>query len=88
MENQEANKNRAFSVELTSKIHLKTLTLTNGSAEDVLIEGVLGKLERACFAEGIILEIVCSHGILRVDIGEGEVRKTQPKDEKRGEKPQ
>jgi hypothetical protein len=82
MQNQTNNKERIFSVELKSKAHLKNITMTNGSSESVLIEGTLGKLERARFAEGIILEIVGSNGILRVDIGEGEIKKAQLKDEK------
>jgi hypothetical protein len=82
MENRTINKERFFSIELKSKTHLKNLTMTNNSAEGVLIEGMLGELERASFAEGVILEVVGSNGILRVDIGEGEIKKAQLKDEK------
>ncbi len=82
MENPQSNKERLFSIELKSKAHLKNITLTNNSSEDVLIEGVLGELEQASFAEGIILEIVGSNGILRVDLGEDEIKKRFLKEEK------
>ncbi len=82
MENQ-PNKARLFSVELKSKAHLKNIMMTTGdSPEGVIIEGVLGELQRARFAEGIILEIVGSNGILRVDLGEHEISKPQLEEEK------
>ena len=81
MENHPVKKERLFSVELKSKDYLRNVTLTNGSSEGVLIEGVLGKLERAGFAEGIILEIVGANGILRVDVGQTEIKKTKLKKE-------
>ena len=80
MENRQVNKKRSFSVELKSKAYLKNFAL-NGEPEGVLIEGVLGELERAGFAEGLILEVVGSNGVLRVDIGEGEIEKAQLKAE-------
>jgi hypothetical protein len=85
MQNQTNNKERVFSVELKSKAYLKNITITNGSSESVLIEGTLGKLEQASFAEGVILEVVGSNGVLRIDIGEDDIKKPQSKDEKRGE---
>ncbi len=75
MENQTANKERFFSIELKSKAHLKSITITNDSSESVIIEGMLGKLEHAWFAEGVILEVVGKNGTLRVDLGEDEITK-------------
>ena len=85
MGNPKSSKERLFSIELKSKAHIKNFTLMNNSPEEVLIEGLLGKLERARFAEGVILEVVGSNGVLRVDIGEDEIKKTQLNNEKRGE---
>jgi hypothetical protein len=68
-------KERVFSVELKSKRNLKSVTLTNGSSDSVLVEGTIGKLVQASFAEGIILEIVGKKGVLRVDLGEEEIQK-------------
>jgi len=58
MQNQTRSKMRFFSVELKSKSDLKNVTLTNGSSDSVLLEGTIGELLQAKFAEGIILEVV------------------------------
>jgi hypothetical protein len=76
MENKTNRKERVFSVELKSKRNLKNVTLTNGSTDSVLVEGTIGELVQATFAEGIILEVVGKNGILRVDLGEDEIKKT------------
>ncbi len=70
------NKTRVFSVELKSKRNLKNVTLTNGSSDSVLLEGTIGELIQAKFAEGIILEIIGKDGVLRVDLSEEEIQKT------------
>ena len=76
METKTNSKERVFSVELKSKRNLKNITLTNGSSDNVLLEGTLGKLVQATFEEGIILEVVGKNGTLRVDLGENEIRKS------------
>ena len=76
MENKTIGKERVFSIELKSKRNLKNVTLTNGTSDSVLVEGTIGELVQATFAEGIILEIVGKNGILRVDLGEDEIKKT------------
>ena len=76
MENKTKDKERVFSVELKSKRNLKNVTLTNGSSDSVLVEGTIGELVQATFAEGIILEVIGKNGILRVDLGEDEIQKT------------
>ena len=69
------NKERVFSVELNSKRSLKNVTLTNGSSDTVLVEGSIGELLQASFKEGVILEVKGKNGVLRVDLGENEIRK-------------
>ena len=76
MKRKKINKERVFSVELKSKRNLKNVTLTNGSSDSVLVEGTIGELVQATFAEGIILEVVGKKGILRIDLGEDEIKKT------------
>jgi hypothetical protein len=76
MKSKTINKERVFSVELKSKRNLKNVTLTNGSSDRVLVEGTIGELVQATFAEGIILEVVGKNGILRIDLGEDEIKKT------------
>ena len=74
MENR-TGKERFFSVELKSKVSLKSVTLTNGGHENVLVEGTIGQLQYAEFAEGVVLEIVGEKGALRIDLKENEIRK-------------
>ena len=69
----ETNKERAFSVELNSRADLRSVTMTNGSHENVLIEGTIGTLVQIEFTEGVILEIVGEKGVLRIDLTEDEV---------------
>jgi len=73
------NKERVFSVELKSKTHLKNVTLTNGTTENVLVEGTIGTLLEATFEEGIILEVIGSKGVLRLDLSPDEIKKTVEK---------
>lgn len=72
-------KARVFSVELKSKRNLKNVTLTNNSVDTVLLEGTIGELVLAKFAEGIVFEIKGTEGVLRVDLGEEEIQKTVDK---------
>jgi hypothetical protein len=76
MESKTSGNERVFSVELKSKRNLKNVTLTNGSSDSVLVEGTIGKLVQATFAEGVILEVVGKKGVLRIDLGEDEIKKT------------
>jgi hypothetical protein len=76
MKSETGNKERVFSVELKSKSYLKNVTLTNGSNESVLVEGTIGELVHATFAEGILLEIVGKKGVLTIDLEEEEIKKT------------
>jgi len=80
MESKTKNKERVFSVELKSKRNLKNVTLTNGSSNSVLVEGTIGELVQATFAEGIILEVIGKNGILRIDLREDEIKKTTEQD--------
>ena len=64
-------------MELGSKTNLSNVSLTNGGHESVLVEGTIGELRRAGFVEGIVLEIVGSKGVLRINIGEAEIRRRE-----------
>ena len=69
------SKERIFSVEPKSEQILKNVSLTNELNESVFVEGTLGELIHASFTEGIILEVVGANRTLRVDLGEGEIKK-------------
>jgi hypothetical protein len=74
---EKISKERFFSVELKSKVNLKNVTLTNDSHENVLIEGSIGQLQRAEFAEGVILEVVGDKGVLRINLNQDEIKKKE-----------
>lgn len=75
----ERKKEKAFSVELQSKKYLKSVSLANGTADSVLLEGNIGELVQAAFKEGVILEVKGKNGILRVDLEEVEISKPSMK---------
>jgi hypothetical protein len=68
---------RIFSVELKSKAHLKNVTLANGLADNALIEGTLGELVQATFAEDVIFEVVGTKGTFRINLGKNEIREAK-----------
>lgn len=81
---QVENEERFFSVELKSKAHLKNVSLANGSRDNVLIEGSIGELLQATFADGVILEVVGKKGILRINLEEHEIKKTTEQNQSKG----
>ncbi len=83
METKTNRNERGFSIELNSKRNLKNVTLANGSSDSVLVEGTIGELVQATFAEGIILEVIGEKGVLRIDLGEDEIQK--PREQSQGE---
>ncbi len=78
---QETNKERFFSVELKSKVSLKNVTLSDSSLENVLLEGTLGQLQHASFAEDVILEVVGDKGVLRINLSQNDISKNQQQKE-------
>ena len=78
------NKERVFSVELKSKRHLKSVSLTNGLADAALVEGSLGELVQATFKEGIILEVIGKNGTLRIDLAAEDISRSTEKDSGEG----
>ena len=76
MLNQKIVADRVFSIELKSRRDLRNVSLANGSHDGALVEGTLGELVCASFVEGVILEVVGRRGVLRIDLGEDEIRKT------------
>ena len=64
--------NHGFSVELKSKEFVKSITLSDDK-QGVLLEGVLGQLEELALMEGSVLLLRGSHGMLMLDLKEGEL---------------
>ena len=66
---------RFFSIELNSKHQIKNMSITDeGQKNGTLIEGTIGNLVQATFNEGIILEVVGSQGVLRLDLQAKEIK--------------
>ncbi len=63
---------RSFSIELKDKKNLHTITI-EGSRGAVIIEGKMGKTQEISHVEGVMLEICCSDGVLRVDLSNEEL---------------
>jgi hypothetical protein len=59
-----------FTVEMRSKSHVKSISISDEAHDRVLFEGNLGELLDLFFAEGDVLELVGVNGILRVDMSE------------------
>ena len=57
---------RIFTIELRSKGDVKNVSLDEN--EKVVIEGSLGTFQRAQFVDDIVLEVIGSNGVLRVDL--------------------
>jgi len=76
----ENKRERVFSAELKSKRHLKNVTLTSGSTDTALIEGTLGELVQAAFKEGLVLEVIGTKGVLRIDLVEDEIKQINPQE--------
>jgi len=74
---EKTSKERFFSVELKSKVSLKNVTLTNSGLENVLLEGTLGQLQHASFAEDVILEVVGDKGVLRINLAQNEIKENK-----------
>jgi hypothetical protein len=76
-------KERFFSVELSSKANLKNVTLANSGHENVLIEGSVGKLLHASFVDGVVLEVVCDKGVLRINLTPDEIKQKKAEAEEK-----
>ena len=72
-------KETGFSIELQSKEYLKTMKMANGKSECVLVEGTLGNLEQTRFDEDIVLEVIGTKGILRIDLTQAQLKAAEVK---------
>ncbi len=74
---EEIDKERFFSVELKSRVNLKNVTVRESGLENVLVEGTLGKLQHAEFADGVVLEVFGDKGVLRVNLTMNDIKKRE-----------
>ena len=66
----------SFSVEMKSKRHVKSISISDEAHDRVLFEGNLGELTELSLVEGDVLEFTGVNGVLRVTITEEQLRKT------------
>jgi len=74
-------KERGFSVEMTSKEHVRSLIVSDESQGKVLFEGSLGELQELGMVEEIVLQVRGTKGTLRIDLEESEFVKMLEKKE-------
>jgi len=55
-----------FTIELRSKDDVKNVAMDGDS--NVIIEGTIGSLKRAHFIEDLVLEVIGTKGVLRLDL--------------------
>ena len=59
-----------FSVEIGSKRHIRSISISDEAHDRVLFEGDLGRLLEVSIIEGSALEMVGENGVLRMEIDE------------------
>ncbi len=59
---------QTFSATLDSKKQIKNISLTEDLYQKVFFEADLGKLVQVKFTEGLLLEVVGTKGVLRIDM--------------------
>ena len=65
----------SFSVEMKSKRHVKTISLSDEAHERVFFEGDLGELLELSLVEGDILEFTGVNGIIRINVAEEQLHR-------------
>lgn len=64
---------RIFSVEMRSKNHVRSISISNDVRDRVFFEGDLGVLEELVVVEGGMLEVRGKNGVLRVELSSEEL---------------
>jgi hypothetical protein len=59
---------QTFSAVLASKKQVKNITLSDNIHQKVFFEADIGQLEQVKFTEGLLLEVIGSKGVLRIDL--------------------
>jgi len=70
---------QTFSAVLDSKKQVKNITLSDDIHQKVFFEADIGQLEQVKFTEGLLLEIVGTKGVLRIDLPVEALRKVVEK---------
>jgi hypothetical protein len=63
-----------FSVEMNSKQHVKSISISDEAHEKVLFEGNLGELVDLTLVDDNVLEFIGANGVLRVAVTESRLK--------------
>jgi hypothetical protein len=66
-------KSSGFSIEIKSRKHVKTMNLSDGHPDAVLIEGDLGPVTEVSMFEDKVLVVKGRHGTLRVELSRADL---------------
>ena len=72
--NGQTQKERVFSVELKSKLNLKSINVNKRLRRQRPAGRQIGELVHATFKEGVILEVKGKNGTFRIDLKPGEIK--------------
>jgi len=67
------NQTHSFSIVITSKEHVNSVSINREQDSEVMLEGDLGRLHEVKLIEGILLQITGDNGVLRIDLTEKEL---------------
>ena len=70
---------QTFSAVLDSKKQVKNITLSDDIHQKVFFEADIGQLEQVTFTEGLLLEVVGTKWVLRIDLPVETLRKAVKK---------
>jgi hypothetical protein len=70
------NFDHTFTVEMTSKKHVKSISISDDSHDRVLFEGNLGPLQDLSLVEGDVLEVIGVNGVLRINLTKKQLQET------------
>jgi hypothetical protein len=74
-----------FSLDLKSASAVSAASFGNGNGERLTMEGTIGTLKHARFVEDVVLELVGTQGVLRVDLASKDLAKPPQKSREGGE---
>jgi hypothetical protein len=70
------NLDHTFTVEMKSKRHVKSISISDETPDRVLFEGNLGALQDLSLVEGDVLEIIGVNGVLRINLTKTQLQET------------
>jgi hypothetical protein len=65
----------SFSIEMKSEQAVRRMSFFNKENDFILFEGNLGELKNVSMVEGVMLEIIGTNGVLKLDITQQEMEK-------------